>query len=79
MTLDNMTAHTITNSSYSEYISIYNKLLSTININSIQKLSSKKYTLRRRDWFSIDKRPEKQELSTETDDVITKWFTKSQI
>lgn len=79
MTLDNMTAHTITNSSYSEYISTYNKLLSTININSIQKLSSKKYTLRRRDWFSINKRPEKQELSTETDDVITKWFTKSQI
>lgn len=74
-----MAAHTITNPSHSEYIGTYNKSSPPIDIKSMRKLSSSKYALGRGDQFPTDRRPEKRELSTETDDVVTEWFTNSQI
>ena len=66
-----MAAYTIIYPSHFEIIGEYNKLSPSIDIKSTQKLSSSKYVLGREDLFPTDRRPEKRELSTETDEIIT--------
>ncbi len=73
-----MAAYTIIHPSYSEIIGIYNNLSPLIDIKSIRKLSRNKYALGRGDRFPTYRRPEKRELSTETDEIIAEWFIKSQ-
>ncbi len=79
VTLAAMAAYTIINPSYFEIISTYNNSSPSIDIKSTQKLSSSKNALGREDRFLIDRRPEKRELSIETDEIIAEWFIKSQI
>lgn len=64
--------YTIINLSYFKYTSIYNKLLPRLDIKSMQKFSSSKYVLGKNNRFSINRKSEKQKLSTKTDDIIMK-------
>lgn len=79
VTLAALAAHTINNPSYSKLSGAFNRATPPIDIKSTQAVNSNKYALGRGDRFPTERRPEKRELSHESDEVIAEWFEKSQI
>ncbi|MCJ1346904.1 hypothetical protein MMC31_005124 [Peltigera leucophlebia] len=76
VTLAALAAHTINNPSYSELSGAFNRATPPIDIKSTQAVNSNKYALGRGDRFPTERRPEKRELSHESDEVIAEWFEK---